>query len=201
MENGWTRYDVSPPLASSNIVQSASLSSSDAVAKPTISLSVGFFDWDYWLSQANHIFSRLGISSNFEDYGTNSVSSCSAIEVHLARQLYWSVFGLTSALPQVVQWSYPMDSCISAHPRISKLGHLHSNGQIVRHIGPWIPRVPIHLAWKMQLTSASPLCGSLQRSGEGHGTPVFTQASASSTRPRVLIRIARMSPGILGIRC
>ncbi|KAJ7340626.1 hypothetical protein DFH08DRAFT_704557, partial [Mycena albidolilacea] len=24
--------------------------------------------WDYWLSQANHIFSRLGISSNFEDY-------------------------------------------------------------------------------------------------------------------------------------
>ncbi|KAJ7340611.1 hypothetical protein DFH08DRAFT_811821 [Mycena albidolilacea] len=29
---------------------------------------VGFLDWDYWLSQANHIFSRLGISSNFEDY-------------------------------------------------------------------------------------------------------------------------------------
>jgi hypothetical protein len=84
VENGWTRYNVSPLLASSNIVQSASLSSSDTVAKPTISLSVGFLDWDYWLSQANHIFSRLGISSNFEDYGTNSVSSCSAIEVDLA---------------------------------------------------------------------------------------------------------------------
>jgi hypothetical protein len=83
MENGWTRYDVSPALASSNILQSACLSSSDAVAKTTISLSVGFLGWDYWLSQANHIFSRLGISSNFEDYGTNYISSWSTIEVDL----------------------------------------------------------------------------------------------------------------------
>ncbi|KAJ7301187.1 hypothetical protein DFH08DRAFT_119496 [Mycena albidolilacea] len=51
MENGWTR-----------------LSASDAVAKTTIPLSVGFLDWNYWLSQANHIFKHLGISSNFEDY-------------------------------------------------------------------------------------------------------------------------------------
>jgi hypothetical protein len=27
-----------------------------------------------WLSQANHIFSRLGITSNFEDYGTSETS-------------------------------------------------------------------------------------------------------------------------------
>jgi hypothetical protein len=26
----------------------------------------------WWLSQANHIFSRLGIKSNFNDYGTAS---------------------------------------------------------------------------------------------------------------------------------
>jgi hypothetical protein len=70
-------------VTSSTIVQSASLSASDAVAKATISLSVGSFDSDYWLSQANHIFKHLGISSNFEDYGTNSTSSWSAIEVDL----------------------------------------------------------------------------------------------------------------------
>jgi hypothetical protein len=75
LENGWTWYDISPPLASSNIVQSVSLRSSDAVAKTIISLSVWYLDPNYWLSQANHIFKHLGISSNFEDYGTNASSS------------------------------------------------------------------------------------------------------------------------------
>jgi hypothetical protein len=75
MENGWTRYDISPPLASSNIVQSVSLRSSDAVAKTAISLSVWHLDPNYWLSQANHIFKHLGISSNFEDYGTRFTAS------------------------------------------------------------------------------------------------------------------------------
>jgi hypothetical protein len=70
-------------MTSSNIVQSASLSASDAVATIYTSLSVGYLDSDYWLSQANHIFKHLGISSNFEDYGTNSISSWSAIEVDL----------------------------------------------------------------------------------------------------------------------
>jgi hypothetical protein len=73
MENGWTRYDISPPLASSNIVQSVSLRSSDAVAKTAISLSVWHLDGfgpTHWLSQANHIFKHLGISSKFEDYDT-----------------------------------------------------------------------------------------------------------------------------------
>ncbi|KAJ7301183.1 hypothetical protein DFH08DRAFT_119453 [Mycena albidolilacea] len=51
MENGWTR-----------------LSSSDAVAETTISLSVWYLDPNDWLSQANHIFKCLGISSDFEDY-------------------------------------------------------------------------------------------------------------------------------------
>jgi hypothetical protein len=31
----------------------------------------GIFNCEAWLSQANHIFSRLGITSNFEDYGTS----------------------------------------------------------------------------------------------------------------------------------
>jgi hypothetical protein len=30
---------------------------------------------DPWLSQVNHIFSRLGITSNFEDYGEAEISS------------------------------------------------------------------------------------------------------------------------------
>jgi hypothetical protein len=62
-------------VTSSNIVQSASLSSSDTVANTTISLRFGYLDSDYWLSQANHIFKHLEISFNFEDYGTNSTPS------------------------------------------------------------------------------------------------------------------------------
>ncbi|KAJ7340613.1 hypothetical protein DFH08DRAFT_811824 [Mycena albidolilacea] len=66
-----------------------SLSTSGAVAKTTISLSVGHFDSNHWLGQANHIFSCLGISSNFEDYGTNAASSWAAIEPD--RPTYWSL--------------------------------------------------------------------------------------------------------------
>jgi hypothetical protein len=106
-------------VTSSNIVQSASLSASDAVAKTTISLSVGYFDPNYWLSQANHIFKHLGILSNFEDYGTISTLSWSAIEVDLSAQLYWSMFSFSSAFPQLQQ-TQPRDSCFSAHPQIFK---------------------------------------------------------------------------------
>jgi hypothetical protein len=37
----------------------------------TLWLKVGDWSDDFWLSQANHIFSRLGITSNFEDYGAS----------------------------------------------------------------------------------------------------------------------------------
>ncbi|KAJ7909719.1 hypothetical protein B0H13DRAFT_2661340 [Mycena leptocephala] len=50
MEGGWTRF------ASSDIFNS------------TLSIDIWNWNIDTWLSQANHIFSRLGIPSNFEDY-------------------------------------------------------------------------------------------------------------------------------------
>ncbi|KAF7377054.1 hypothetical protein MSAN_00123500 [Mycena sanguinolenta] len=51
MPNGWTRFQ------SSHIFNRT--------------LSIGFSAlWDTWLSQANHIFCRLNIMSNFDDYGT-----------------------------------------------------------------------------------------------------------------------------------
>jgi hypothetical protein len=142
-------------VASFHIMQSVSLSSSDMEANTTISLSVGFVDWNYWLSQANHIFKHLGILSNFEDYGTSATSSWSAIEVDLPRQLYWRMFDLTSAFPRLQQAQLKA-SCFSAHPMIFKLDHLRSNGRSVQPIGPWIHSVPTHLAGKMQRTSASP---------------------------------------------
>ncbi|KAJ7795772.1 hypothetical protein B0H14DRAFT_2532156 [Mycena olivaceomarginata] len=50
MEDGWFRV------------------TSDHVIKDEIWFNAGHFPDVAWLSQANHVFSRLGITSNFEDY-------------------------------------------------------------------------------------------------------------------------------------
>ncbi|KAJ7038862.1 hypothetical protein C8F04DRAFT_1087784 [Mycena alexandri] len=50
MEDGWTRF--TPTDAADN----------------KIKLSLNTHDTEHWLSQANNVFSRLGISSNYEDY-------------------------------------------------------------------------------------------------------------------------------------
>jgi hypothetical protein len=143
-------------MTSSDIVKFSSLSTSDAVAKTTIPLSVGFLDWNYWLSQANHIFKHLGISSNFEDYGTNATSSWSAIHIDLLVQFYWTMSDFASKFSQL-QLPYPKAFCFSAHLKIFQLVSLHSNGPSVQPIGPWIHSVPTHVAGKMQPASASPL--------------------------------------------
>jgi hypothetical protein len=51
-------------------VQSFSFTSGDAVGT-TVSLWVESPHSISWLSQANYIFRRLGISRDFEDYGTS----------------------------------------------------------------------------------------------------------------------------------
>jgi hypothetical protein len=124
-----------------------------------------------------------------------------AIEVDLPRQFYWSMLPFSSAFSQVLQQPHSKVSCFSAHPRIFKLDHLHSNGRSVRPIGPWIHLVPTHLAGKMRPNSASPLCNYSRGSGEGHGTPGFTPDSGSSIRLKASIQKVRMSPGILGSHC
>lgn len=72
MEDGWTWYyfSIPPPhtRCSANPVQSLSFTSGD-VLDAMIHLWVCTTDPESWLSQANHIFSRLGIMSNFGDYG------------------------------------------------------------------------------------------------------------------------------------
>jgi hypothetical protein len=40
----------------------------------TLELNTRTWRREFWLSQANHIFSRLGITTNFEDYGTSETS-------------------------------------------------------------------------------------------------------------------------------
>jgi hypothetical protein len=136
-------------VANFNDVQSSSLSSCN-VGGTRIRLVFGNTQASHWFSQANRIFRHLGISSHFENYGTNSNSSWSAIEVDLPRQFYWTMFSFASAFPRLQQ-THSKASCFSAHPRIFKLDHLRSNGQTAQHIGHWIHSVPIHLAWKMQL--------------------------------------------------
>ncbi|KAJ7340564.1 hypothetical protein DFH08DRAFT_811782 [Mycena albidolilacea] len=102
-----------------------------------ISLTVWYLDLDYWLSQANHIFKHLKISSNFEDYGMNSTSSLSAIRVDLPRQFYWTMFSFASAYARL-QKTHSNAFCFSAHPRIFKLANVCSSGQTAQHIGPLI---------------------------------------------------------------
>jgi hypothetical protein len=48
----------------------SSFASSD-IFDSTLELNMWNMRVESWLSQANHIFSRLGITSNFEDYGTS----------------------------------------------------------------------------------------------------------------------------------
>jgi hypothetical protein len=70
MEGGWTRYyDF---IFGCTVICSdwltCSLSSGD-IFDSTFKLFVWNWRNESWLSQANHIFSRLGITSHFEDYG------------------------------------------------------------------------------------------------------------------------------------
>ncbi|KAJ7863402.1 hypothetical protein B0H13DRAFT_2565184 [Mycena leptocephala] len=50
MEGGWTRF------------------ASDDIFDSTLNLYMSTWRHEFWFSQANHIFSRLGITSNFEDH-------------------------------------------------------------------------------------------------------------------------------------
>lgn len=80
MGNGWTRYFVFIlwMLVCVNGGYSPSFRSNDV-----LNSIIGIYGWQMvqnslsltWLSQANHIFSRLRITSNFEDYGASPTNA------------------------------------------------------------------------------------------------------------------------------
>jgi hypothetical protein len=65
----------------------------------------------------------------------------------------------------------------------------------VQDTGPLIHRVLNILTRRMQLSSDFPPLHFLWRFGDNHGTLVFMPDFGSSTRPRILIRKAKMLPG------
>lgn len=72
LEDGWTRYSFYVwTMAGADHVQCRRYNSCD-VYDTTLHFSVALEEPDSWLCQANHIFSRLQITSNYEDYGACS---------------------------------------------------------------------------------------------------------------------------------
>jgi hypothetical protein len=71
--SGRTFSFILPMVLSPNTIESSSFTPIDA-ADNKIKLSLNTHDTEHWLSQANNIFSHLGISSNYEDYGETFAS-------------------------------------------------------------------------------------------------------------------------------
>jgi hypothetical protein len=178
---------------STNHIYSPRFTSHDTVNNSTIHLQV---QWDTsgWLSQANHIFSRLRVSSNFDDYGGSFTTSWSAAHMNLRGQLYWMGFPLRSPFSEGQQ-THHKAFYFWPHPKNSNPGR-HLNGQTALPIGPLIQQVLNSSVRKTQTTSDFPLWDCSRPSWEDHGMPLFTTDSGSFTGSKVSIQIARKSPSI-----
>jgi hypothetical protein len=163
-----------------------------------------FFDTSYspdmaWLSQANHVFSRLGITSNFEDYGMSLLPV--GLYNNLSTQFYCLGSALRSRCPQLYH-THPKATYLFARTNSSILDfHCHPNGQNVRPIGLGIHRVLNSLVGRMQLVLAFQVSEFWSMRWDGHGMPACMKDSVSSTRPKALIQTARSSLCIWGSHC
>ncbi|KAJ7301648.1 hypothetical protein DFH08DRAFT_101660 [Mycena albidolilacea] len=76
LEDGWTRYSFYVwTMAGADHVQCRRYNSCD-VYDTALHFSVALEEPDSWLCQANHIFSRLQITSNYEDYALVYLINC-----------------------------------------------------------------------------------------------------------------------------
>jgi hypothetical protein len=125
---------------------------SDDVMKDPILLSACYFFDMAWLSQAIHVFSRLRIISNFEDYGMSLLLV--GLYTNPSIQFYCLTSPLRSQCPQLYH-THPKATYLFAHPNSSILDlHCHPNGQNVQPIGLCIHWVLNGLVGKVQLVSA-----------------------------------------------
>ncbi|KAJ6571445.1 hypothetical protein B0H19DRAFT_661060 [Mycena capillaripes] len=127
-----------------------------------------------WFSQANHIFSRLQVTSKFEDYYLVDMIDFEVKILSTTEGPPWAIY-------------------FSARKRTCKLVYSLWTGQ---HIGLSIHRVLSVLTRLRQLSLDSPFCNSMPKSREDRGTPMSTPEFTNSTRPRVLIQRARKLPEI-----
>lgn len=68
MEDGWTRYFIFFRMIWSDHVEYCRCNSMD-IFNTTIAVSIFRQNPEAWLCRANHIFSQLQVTSNYEDYG------------------------------------------------------------------------------------------------------------------------------------
>jgi hypothetical protein len=126
----------------------SSFASSD-IFDTTLALNLWSWRGETWPSQANRIFSHLGIMSKFEDYGT-SETVLGQFLINPFKQL--SLTGSILSYPfQQCRVTLPRATYFCAHEDIFEQDRHHSDGPSVRHTGPSIYRVPSILAWWMQL--------------------------------------------------
>jgi hypothetical protein len=175
----------------------ASLSfNSGDVSDNMIQLNMGLRmrqDFESWLSQANHVFNHLEITSKFKDYGTPKAFSVS-LSLNLFGQLWYKMFFSVSPLRRL--WNSPLQATyLFAQQKIFKSGHHLSDCQITPPIGPLIHWAHNVLARKRPLSSDSPLSHSAQSFAQTGGAPMCMPRFVNSTEQRGLIQTVKMSPG------
>jgi hypothetical protein len=177
-----------------NHVEFPSFDSSD-VSSNMINLRIEqHSEFGSWLSQANHIFSRLGINSDFTDYGAPEIISWHCSPFNLLNQRLCSKLFSVSTFWRY--WNTPLQAIyLSAQKKTFKSDHHHSDCQIVLPIGPSIHRVLNVSARRRPLNWDSPLLSSTQPFSHSAGMPMFMPRSVNSTEPRALIQTVKMSPG------
>jgi hypothetical protein len=150
---------------------------------------------EIWLSQANHIFGRHGITSDFTDYGVPETISWHCSPFNLFNQGLCKSFFSISLFRR--QWNPALRAIyLFAQKKIFKSAHHHSDCQIALPIGPSIRLVLNVLARRRPLNWDSLLLGALHPFSEPAGMPKCMLHSIISTEPRVLIQTVKMLRGI-----
>jgi hypothetical protein len=151
--------------------------------------------WGQWLSQANHIFRHLRITSNLEEYGASS--SCGSCHVFADLFYQWScvIYSSGSRFQELRRSLLPV-SYFSARRTTSKLVHSLLGGQTVLPTGLLIHPVVIGSLSKRQQGSDSLSFSVLPNSGGNLGRLVSTRDYGNSTWPKDSMQILRTLPGI-----
>jgi hypothetical protein len=138
MEDGWTRYFIYVwIILLADDVWRRSYVACD-LSDITISCFVSLDDIDQaWLSQANHNFSLLSVTSNYEDYGASHGNDPSEIMVDLGCQ--YSYPKLSSIFESHHQEkTCPTDTYFSVRFNTFKRARPHFDSQTFQRTGPLI---------------------------------------------------------------
>jgi hypothetical protein len=140
--------------------------------------------WGLWLSQANNIFRRLRITSNFEDYGTSSSCRSCHLFADLFDQFTCIICASSSKFPELRKNLLPA-SCFFAHRKTSKLAHPPCVGPTFPPTGLLIHLVLIASVSRRRHGSVFLSFSALPKSGDILGMLVSMRDYENSTKVKV----------------